>query len=103
MNATTIAIDLTKDVFVLASPMSIGRIIERKLLSRSAFSRCLATRLAHGARSTPVAAWLRRKLGPQARAVTGSIPILALEVAERRDHNRTAGHWRTSSHDNCGR
>lgn len=42
MHAATVAIDLAKDVFELAFADSQGHIIERKRLSRSAFSRCLA-------------------------------------------------------------
>ena len=44
MHATTVAIDLAKDVFELAFADSQGRIIERKRLSRSAFSHCLMNR-----------------------------------------------------------
>ena len=44
MNATTVAIDLAKDVFELAFADAQGRIIERKRLSRRAFSRCLRNR-----------------------------------------------------------
>lgn len=45
MDATTVAIDLAKDVFELAFADSHGRFIERKRLSRNAFSRCLANRI----------------------------------------------------------
>jgi transposase len=41
MHATTVAIDLAKDVFELAFADAQGRIVERKRLSRAAFSRCL--------------------------------------------------------------
>lgn len=44
MDATTVAIDLAKDVFELAFADRGGRIVERKRLSRAAFSRCLANR-----------------------------------------------------------
>jgi transposase len=44
MHATTVAIDLAKDVFELAFADALGRITERKRLSRSAFSQCLANR-----------------------------------------------------------
>ena len=44
MDATTVAIDLAKDVFELAFADAHGRIVERKRLSRSAFSRCLVNR-----------------------------------------------------------
>lgn len=44
MTATTVAIDLAKDVFELAFADAQGRIVERKRLSRSAFSRCLLHR-----------------------------------------------------------
>lgn len=44
MDATTVAIDLAKDVFELAFADAHGRIIERKRLSRGAFSRCLVNR-----------------------------------------------------------
>ena len=44
MDATTVAIDLAKDVFELAFADAQGRIVERKRLSRSAFSRCLLHR-----------------------------------------------------------
>lgn len=44
MHATTVAIDLAKDVFELAFADAQGRIVERKRLSRSAFSRCLLNR-----------------------------------------------------------
>ena len=44
MHATTVAVDLAKDVFELAFADADGRIIERKRLSRNAFSRCLANR-----------------------------------------------------------
>ena len=44
MHATTVAVDLAKDVFELAFADADGRIIERKRLSRNAFSRCLASR-----------------------------------------------------------
>ena len=42
MNATTVAIDLAKDVFELAFAERGGRIVGRKRLSRQAFSSCLA-------------------------------------------------------------
>lgn len=45
MHATTVAIDLAKDVFELAFADSQGRIIERKRLSRTAFFRCLTNQL----------------------------------------------------------
>jgi hypothetical protein len=38
---TTVAIDLAKDVFELTFADAQGRIVERKRLSRSAFSRYL--------------------------------------------------------------
>lgn len=41
MNATTVAIDLAKDVFELAFADSQGHITARKRLSRRAFARCL--------------------------------------------------------------
>lgn len=41
MHATTLAIDLAKDVFELAFADASGRIIERKRLTRRAFVRCL--------------------------------------------------------------
>jgi transposase len=44
MHATTVAIDLAKDVFELAFADSRGRIIERKRLSRAAFARSLIKR-----------------------------------------------------------
>lgn len=44
MHATTVAIDLAKDVFELAFADGNGRILERKRLSRGAFSRCLLNR-----------------------------------------------------------
>jgi transposase len=44
MHATTVAIDLEKEVFELAFADAQGRIVERKRLSRSAFSRCLSNR-----------------------------------------------------------
>lgn len=44
MHATTVAIDLAKDVFELAFADVHGRIVERKRLSRLAFSRCLTNR-----------------------------------------------------------
>jgi transposase len=44
MDATTVAIDLAKDVFELALADAHGRIIERKRLSRNAFPRCLTNR-----------------------------------------------------------
>jgi transposase len=44
MDATTVAIDLAKDVFELAFADAQGRVIERKRLSRNAFPRCLANR-----------------------------------------------------------
>ena len=44
MHATTVAVDLAKDVFELAFADADGRIIERKRLNRNAFSRCLANR-----------------------------------------------------------
>ena len=44
MDATPVVIDLAKDVFELASADAQGRIVERKRLSRSAFSRCLVNR-----------------------------------------------------------
>ena len=40
MHATTVAIDLAKDVFELAFADSQSRIIERKRLSRNVFARC---------------------------------------------------------------
>ena len=44
MHATTVAIDLAKDVFELAFAGGNDRILERKRLSRGAFSRCLLNR-----------------------------------------------------------
>jgi transposase len=44
MHATTVAIDLAKEVFERAFADTQGRMIERKRLSRSAFSRCLSNR-----------------------------------------------------------
>ena len=44
MHATTVAVDLAKNVFELAFADAQGRIIERKRLSRSAFTRCLTNR-----------------------------------------------------------
>jgi hypothetical protein len=41
MDATNVAINLAKDVFELAFADTGGRIVERRRLSRSAFSRCL--------------------------------------------------------------
>lgn len=41
MNATTVAIDLAKDVFELAYADGHGRIVGRKRLSRCVFARCL--------------------------------------------------------------
>lgn len=41
MDATTVAIDLAKDVFELAFADTQGQIIERKRLSRNVLSRCL--------------------------------------------------------------
>ena len=44
MHASTVAIDLAKEVFELAFADAQGRIIERKRLSRRAFIRSLETR-----------------------------------------------------------
>jgi transposase len=44
MDATTVAIDLAKDVFELAFADAHGRIVERKRLSRNAFPHYLANR-----------------------------------------------------------
>lgn len=44
MHATTVAIDLAKDVFELAFADAGGRIVERKRLSRRAFARALHNR-----------------------------------------------------------
>jgi transposase len=44
MHATTVAIDLAKDVFELAFADGGGRILERKRLSRRAFARALENR-----------------------------------------------------------
>lgn len=44
MHATTVAIDLAKDVFELAFAAPDRKVIERKRLSRSAFTRCLDNR-----------------------------------------------------------
>ena len=44
MHATTVAIDLAKDVFELAFADEAGRIVERKRLSRRAFARALHNR-----------------------------------------------------------
>lgn len=44
MHATTVAIDLAKEVFELAFADGAGRILERKRLSRRAFARCLDNR-----------------------------------------------------------
>jgi transposase len=44
MNATTVAIDLAKDVFELAFSDASGSIVERKRLSRRAFARALHNR-----------------------------------------------------------
>ena len=41
MHATTVAIDLAKDVFELAYADPAGRILERKRLTRRAFSRVM--------------------------------------------------------------
>ena len=39
MDATTVAVDLAKDVFELAMANRTGRIVERKRLTRSQFER----------------------------------------------------------------
>lgn len=44
MHAETLAIDLAEDVFELAFADSHGRIIERKRLRRTEFSRCQTSR-----------------------------------------------------------
>lgn len=44
MHATTVAIDLAKEVFELAFTDAQGRVIERKRLSRRVFARCLEQR-----------------------------------------------------------
>jgi transposase len=44
MHATTVAVDLAKDVFELAFADAQGRVIERKRLSRKAFARTLEQR-----------------------------------------------------------
>lgn len=44
MHATTVAIDLAKDVFELAFANGAGHVTERKRLSRHAFARCLENR-----------------------------------------------------------
>jgi len=44
MHATTVAIDLAKDVFELAFADSTGHITERKRLTRRAFAHCMANR-----------------------------------------------------------
>lgn len=44
MHATTVAIDLAKEVFELAFADPAGRILERKRLTRRAFSRCMDNR-----------------------------------------------------------
>lgn len=44
MHATTVAIDLAKDVFELAFADSAGRILERKRLTRRAFARVMENR-----------------------------------------------------------
>lgn len=46
MHATTVAVDLAKDVFELAFADPGGRIVERKRLNRNAFSRVMENRLA---------------------------------------------------------
>ncbi len=45
MHATTVAIDLAKEVFELAFADTAGRILERKRLTRRAFSRVMDNRL----------------------------------------------------------
>jgi hypothetical protein len=44
MNATTVAIDLAKDVFEMAFADEAGHIVERKRLSRRAFAKSLHNR-----------------------------------------------------------
>ena len=44
MHATTVAIDLAKDVFELAFADSTGHFTERKRLTRRAFAHCMANR-----------------------------------------------------------
>lgn len=44
MHATTVAIDLAKDVFELAFADPVGRILERKRLTRKAFARVMENR-----------------------------------------------------------
>ena len=44
MHATTVAIDLAKDVFELAFADAAGHITERKHLTRRAFAHCLENR-----------------------------------------------------------
>jgi hypothetical protein len=44
MHATTVAVDLAKDVFELAFADAQGRVIERQRLSRKAFARPLEQR-----------------------------------------------------------
>ncbi len=44
MHATTVAVDLAKDVFEMAFADAHYRIVERERLSRNAFSKCLLNR-----------------------------------------------------------
>ena len=62
MHATTVAVDLAKDVFELAFADARGRIIERRRLTRNAFSRCLANR-------SPLRVPGRVDLGPPLRHI----------------------------------
>ena len=46
MHATTVVVDRAKDVFELAFADASGHIIERRRLTRNAFTRCLGNRSA---------------------------------------------------------
>jgi hypothetical protein len=57
MHATTVAVDLAKDVFELAFADAQGWVVERKRLSRKAFARTLEQRPA----LRVLADWCQRK------------------------------------------
>ncbi len=85
MHATTVAIDLAKDVFELAFADQAGRIQERKRLTRRAFARVLENRppmtvVMEACGSAHY--WGRRfqALGHSVRLLPGACPIFVCEA-----------------------
>ena len=91
MHASTVAIDLAKEVFELAFADACGRVIERKRLSRKAFARSLEQRPplrvlmeAIGARVADSMMARASTAHPKAEYTTATVPLPAIRSSRQR-------------------